>query len=220
VEQKPHPLSDGLEGQITDIVMEKTATMKRAAIFVDGRLAVYARLGDAERLVVGHTITDHALAELQRRYHHMGAYIQAVRYLGPRDRSALEVQQHLSTKGWDAEANHQAVERLKQEGYVDDRVFSQKWVDYRRRTAPRSRMAIIQELKRKGIARATIQSAVEALDEEALALECAIRKSRQWLRYVGYEKEQRIVLFLQRKGFPYALCRKAARAFINLAQND
>ena len=202
---------------LTAIVMEKTAATQRAAIFVDNRLAVYARCRDAGRLVVGHAIADQALAELHRRYQHHGAYLQAIRYLGPRDRSALEVQRHLTTKGWDADAKHHAVERLKQEGYVDDKVFSRKWVDYRCRTAPRSRIAIIQELQSKGIARATIQSAVEAMDEEALAFECAKRKSRQWLRYDGAEKEQRIVVFLQRKGFPYPVCRKAAQAVANMS---
>lgn len=218
VEQKPHQKCDGRGGIITAIVMQKAATIQRAAIFVDKRLAVYARPRDAGQLVVGHAVTDQALAALHRRYNHHGAYLQAIRYLGPRDRSALEVQRHLTTKGWDADANHHAVERLKQEGYVDDEVFSRKWVDYRCRTAPRSRIAIIQELKRKGIARAMIQTAVETMDEEALALDCAKKKSRQWLRYDGAEKEQRIVIFLQRKGFPYPVCRKAAQAI--LSRND
>jgi regulatory protein len=220
VEKKRHRPCDGGEGLITAIVMEKNATMKRTAIFVDDRPAIYARPSDAEQLAVGHFITEQALADLQRRYHRYGAYIQAIQYLGPRDRSALEVQRHLTAKGWDAEAIYQAVERVKQEGYVDDQGFSRKWIDYRSRTAPRSRMAIIQELKQKGIARETIQSAVAAMDEETLALDCAKRKSRQWLRYDGAEKEQRIVIFLQRKGFPYPVCRKAAQAFVSLARDD
>lgn len=218
VEQKPYPKCDGRGGVITAIVMQKTASMQRAAIFVDKCLAVYARPRDAGQLVVGHAVTDEALADLHRRYQHHGAYLQAIRYLGTRDRSVLEVQRHLATKGWDAEASRQAVARLKQEGYVDDQVFSHKWVDYRRRTAPRSRLLIMQELQRKGISRAMIQAAVETMDEEALALDCAKRKLRQWLRYDGAEKEQRIVIFLQRKGFPFPVCRKAAQAI--LSRND
>ena len=220
VEQKPQFPCDSRGGLITAIVIENNATIKRTAIFVDGRLAVYARPRDAEPLAVGNFITDQALADLHRRYHRYGAYIQAIRYLGPRDRSALEVQRHLTAKGWDAEAICQAVARVKQEGYVDDQKFSRKWIDYRSRTAPRSRMAIIQELKQKGIARETIQSAVATMDEETLALECAKRKSRQWLRYDGAEKEQRIVIFLQRKGFPYAVCRKVALEYTMFSRND
>lgn len=218
--KRQHRPCDDRGGVITAIVMEKKPAIKRTAIFVDDRLTIYARPRDAEQLAVGHLITDQALSDLNRRYHHYGAYIQAIRYLGPRDRSALEVQRHLTAKGWDEQAIDQAVDRVKQEGYVDDQAFSIKWVDYRRRTAPRSRMAIIQELQQKGIARETIQSAVAAMDEETLALDCAKRKSRQWLRYDGVEKERRIAIFLQRKGFPYPVCRKAAHAFSKLSRND
>jgi regulatory protein len=205
---------------ITSIIMETTPLMKRAVIFVDNRRAAHARPRDCERLAVGHPISDQALAELQRRHDHHGAYLQAVRFLGPRNRSASEIRQHLTAKGWHVDASHQAIERLKQEGYVDDRLFAQQWIDYRSRTAPRSRMAIMQELKQKGIARETILSAVATMDEAALALDCAQKRARQWLRYDGAQKEQRIAAFLQRKGFTYAVCRETARTVARQSMED
>ena len=140
---------------------------------------VVSRPGAAERL---DALREETLAEMQRRYDDHGAYLQAVRFLGPRNRSASEIRQHLIAKGWHAEAAHQAIERLKQEGYVDDRLFTKQWIDYRCRTAPRSRMAIMQELQQKGIASETILSAVATMDEAALALDCAQKKARQWRR--------------------------------------
>ncbi|MEE4111335.1 MAG: regulatory protein RecX [Desulfobacteraceae bacterium] len=211
---------DGRGGIITSITMETTPLMKRAVIFVDNRRAAHAHPCDSERLAVGHPISDQALAELQRRHDHHGAYLQAVRFLGPRNRSTSEIWQHLTTRGWNHEASHQAIERLKQEGYVDDRLFARQWIDYRCRTAPRSRMAVMQELKQKGIAPETILSAVATMDEAALALDCAQRKARQWLRYDGAQKEQRIAAFLQRKGFPFAVCRETARALAHPSQED
>jgi regulatory protein len=211
---------DGRGGTITSIAIETTPLTKRAVIFVDNRRAAYARPPDSERLAAGDSISDETLAALQRRYDHHGAYLQAVRFLGPRNRSASEIQQHLTAKGWHVEASQQAIERLQQEGYVDDQLFAQQWIDYRSRTAPRSRMAIMQELKQKGIARETILSAVAAMDEAALALDCAKRKARQWLRYDGAEKEQRIAAFLQRKGFPYTVCREAACTIAHQSQRD
>jgi regulatory protein len=211
---------DGRGGLITAITMETTPLMKRAVIFVDNRRAAHARPRNSERLMVGHPISDQALAELQRRYDHHGAYLQAVRFLGPRNRSTSEIRQHLTAKGWPVDASHQAIERLKQEGYVDDRLFAQQWVDYRSRTAPRSRMAIMQELKQKGIAHETIMSAVATMDEAALALDCARKKARQWLRYDGVQKEQRIAAFLQRKGFTYAVCRETARTVARQSMED
>jgi regulatory protein len=211
---------DGRGGTITSIAMETTPLTKRAVIFVDNRRSAYARPRDSERLAIGHPISDQTLAELQRRYDHHGAYLQAVRFLGPRNRSATEIRQHLAARGWNREAAHQAIERLKQEGYVDDRLFAQQWIDYRSRTAPRSRMAIMQELKQKGIARETILSAAATMDEAALALDCAQKKARQWRRYDGVQKEQRIAAFLQRKGFTYAVCRETARTLARQSQED
>jgi regulatory protein len=217
---KPQQTCDGRGGMITAITMETTPLMKRAVVFVENRRAADALPRDSERLAVGHPISGQDLAELQRRYDHHGAYLQAVRFLGPRNRSASEIRQHLTAKGWPADASHRAIERLEQEGYVDDRSFARQWIDYRSRTAPRSRMAIMQELKRKGIAPETILSAVATMDEAALAFDCVKRKSRQWLRYEGAQKEQRIAAFLQRKGFPFAVCRETARALAYPSQED
>ena len=217
---KPQEPCDGRGGTITSITMETTPLMKRAVVFVDNRRAASALPRESERLAIGHLISDETLTELQRRYDDHGAYLQAVRFLGPRNRSASEIRQHLTAKGWPAEAAHQAIERLKQEGYVDDRLFTTQWIDYRSRTAPRSRMAMMQELKQKGIARETILSAVATMDEAALALDCARKKARQWRRYDGVQKEQRIAAFLQRKGFPFAVCRETARALACPTQED
>lgn len=198
-------------GVITAIEMEKTPLMKRAAVYLDDRPTVYARERDVAPRNVGDFVSNRTLTAWQRRYEDRGAYLQAIRYLGPRDRSAREVRQHLDRKGWPAAACGHAIDKLKEEGYVDDRKFAAAWVASRGRTAPRSRMAAIQELQHKGIARETILAVVETMDEEVLALACARKKTRQWLRYADDQRKQRIVAYLQRKGFPYAACRKAAQ---------
>ena len=206
-------------GVITDIRIQRVP-IKRAAIVVDGRLAGHACVQDAQGLSVGHSITGQVLSELNRRYQRKGAYLQAVRYLGRRDRSVLEVRRHLDARGWDSAAGQEAVERLQAEGYLDDRAFADKWVDLRCRTAPRSRRAVTQELRQKGIRRAIIDAAVAGMDEELLALACVQKKARQWQRYDDSEKERRIITFLQRKGFPYVPARKAAQTFIKMAADN
>ena len=208
-----------IKGIITAIRVQRLP-IKHAAIIVDGQPAASARVQDAQGLVVGQPITSQALSELNHHYQRQGSYLQAIRYLGGRDRSAMEVHKHLAAKGWDAEAAQQAIERLQREGYLDDQRFADNWVAYRCRTAPRSRVTITQELRRKGIAREIIASAVETMDEKALALACVKKKSRQWQRYRDGEKYRRIVAFLQRKAFPYTTARTAAQIFMNMAPDD
>ena len=197
-------------GVIAAIRIEKSRLMPRAVIHLADGTAVHALRRDAAGLKVGDPLTENVLIALQQRYQQRGAYLQAVRFLGPRDRSVKEIADHLRQKAWDAEACAAALARLQDEGYVDDPRFARTWVAYRCRTAPRSRLALSQELKRKGIARAIIQAAVADMDEEALALACARRKIRQWQRFEGDERRRRIIVFLQRKGFPYDACRSAA----------
>lgn len=211
--------SDDTAGRITGIVIKK-APFKRAAIMVDGHLAVYARPRDTELLHAGAPISETTLAALHHRYQDYGAYHQAVRFLSARDRSVREVRRHVRTKGWEAAACDRAVERLQEEGYLDDHAFARRWVDTRCRTAPRSRLAVIQELKQKGVPRDAIEAAVACMDEEALALACLQKKGRQWGRYGEDEKERRMVVFLQRKGFSYAVGQKAAQAYHDLTKDD
>lgn len=197
-------------GLIAAIRLEKTRLMPRAVIRLADGPTTHVLRRDAAGLKIGEAITKSALIALQRRYQQRGAYLQAVRFLGPRDRSAKEIADHLQRKGWSAEACAAALTRLQGEGYVDDPRFARTWVAYRCRTAPRSRWAVSQELKQKGIAPAIIQAAVADMDEERLALACARKKLRQWQRYDGDERRRRILAFLQRKGFPYDACRSAA----------
>jgi len=209
----------GGSGRITDVVMETVGSVNRAAVYVDDRFAVYALPRAAKDLSPGETIDREQLIALQERYER-GAYLQAVRFLVRRDRSVREVQRHLETKGWDEASRERAVARLQQEGFLADQAFARKWVDYRVRNAPRSRRVIIRELEQKGIARETIHEAVAALDEGALALACAQKKRRQWQRYTGEERWQRIMVFLQRKGFPYRVCRETAGRMVDDGQDD
>ena len=206
-------------GRISAIRLETSGRVKRAAVYVDDRLAVYALASEVKDLVIGEAVRREDLRQRQERYQ-KGAYLQAVRFLARRDRSVREVQRHLQAKGWDEAACEQAVNRLRQERFLDDQAFTRKWVDYRARTAPRSRRVMMRELEQKGLDRQTIGDAVATMDERVLALTCAQKKVRQWQRYAGEERRQRIMVFLQRKGFPYAICRETAHRMMEDGQDD
>lgn len=205
---------------IAAIHFERTPLMPRAAVQLVDHPTVYLLQRDAVRLKVGEWMPPDTLQDLQRRYRNRAAYLQAVRFLGARDRSSKEVEDHLRGKGWEAAVCAQALAKLSHEGYVDDVRFAAQWVAQRCRSAPRSRLAVTLELKRKGVAPATIQAAVAAMDEDALALACARRKRRQWQRYTTEERRRRIVVFLQRKGFPYEACRQAAEKLLAQTAGD
>jgi regulatory protein len=215
-----NPQAEGDPGRITDIVTETSGTVRRSAIYVNRRLAIYALPKDVAGLAVGERIPDDQLEKLQMRYER-AAYLQAIRFLGTRDRSIREVQQHLQKRGWDQSACDRSLERLKQEGLLDDQALAEKWVAYRGRTSPRSCRVMSQELQRRGIARDIILTTVASMDEKTLALACAQKKRRQWRRYqAGDDRLKHVMAFLQRKGFPYAICRETAHKLAEQGQDD
>jgi regulatory protein len=193
--------------------------VKRAALYVNDCLATYAVPSDVKGLETGEPVERNQLRQLRERYQR-GAYLHAIRFLARRDRSVWEVQQHLQAKGWDEASREQVVSRLQQEGFLSDKALARKWVDYRARTAPRSRRVMIRELEQKGIDRQIIREAVAAMDESALARACAQKKIRQWQRYAEDDRRQRIMVFLQRKGFPYAICQETAGTMSEDGQDD
>jgi regulatory protein len=218
-DEKDRWLSRETVGRISAIQLERSGSIQRAAVYVDDRLATYALPSAVKGFETGQTIYREQLRTLREHYER-SAYLQAIRFLSRRDRSVREVQQHLRTKGWDGPACERAVDKLRQAGFLEDKVFAQKWVDYRARTAPRSCRVMAQELEQKGIARETIHDALAAMDEKALALACAKKKMRQWQRYAGDERRKRIMVFLQRKGFPYIVCRETAQKMVDAGQDD
>lgn len=214
---EPSPPADPM---IAALHPEPSPLLPRVALHFDNHPTVHVLQRDAARLAVGQRLSPEVLRDLQRRYQLRGAYLQAIRFLGARDRSAQEIGQHLRGRGWDPAACAEALAKLRAEGYVDDARFAEQWVARRCRTSPRSRMAVSQELRGKGIDRRTIQAALAVMDEDALALACARRKRRQWQRRPPEERFRRIVVFLQRKGFPYASCRLAAQRLCRQAPDD
>jgi regulatory protein len=92
--------------------------------------------------------------------------LAAARLLDARPRSTAEVRLRLRRKEFPPEVIEQAVERLVDLGLLDDAAFSRYWVDNRQSFRPRGRLALRDELRRKGVDRSTIEQAIADADAE------------------------------------------------------
>jgi len=86
---------------------------------------------------------------------------------------------------------------------LDDERFAKSWIENRNEFRPRSRRALAIELKQHGIAAETIELSLEAVDEENLAYQAALKQAHKyqgldWLRF-----RQKMYGFLARRGFNY-----------------
>ena len=189
----------------------------RIMVHLDGRPWATVSLVTAGRFKIGDRIDAGMAAQLKSDQQRRDAYQCALRFLGTRDRSALEIRRKLKHKGFDAPAIDHALTVLIDKKYVNDRQFAQNWINYRSKHAPRSSRLLAQELRQKGISTTDIDAALVPVDEDVLALACLNRKRRRWRGFATRERRHKMLAHLSQKGFTYEVSINAVDAFHDLA---
>ncbi len=158
----------------------------------------------------------------------------AARFLEARSRSVAEVRRRLTSAGYRPDLVDGAIERMTELGMLDDEAFARAWVESRDRARPRGERAIREELRLKGIDRATMDvvlaerrdgasasNADGAGDEAALgaerdAADRLLAKNARALARVAdpRQRRQRAYALLARNGFDPETCREAAVALM------
>jgi regulatory protein len=94
----------------------------------------------------------------------------AARFLEARSRSIHEVRRRLTQAGYRAELVEGAIERMVDLGMLDDEAFARAWVESRDRARPRGERAIREELRLKGVDRASVDLVLAERREAASSL--------------------------------------------------
>jgi regulatory protein len=177
----------------------------RVNIHLDGNYAFGLSRITAAWLKVGQDLSEDKIASLQAEDSRERAYQQALLFLSYRARSESEIRQNLSKHEIPPDVIEQTLERLRENRLADDNQFARAWVENRNTFRPRSRRALQMELRQKGLSDETSQSALEGLDEEALAYEAGLKKARrlQSEEWSGFRKK--LSEHLARRGFPYSV---------------
>ena len=135
----------------------------------------------------------------------MGRALNLISY---RQRTESELRRRLSEKA-EPDVVDAAVERLKEQGLVDDAKYAMEWSDSRARRSPRSSRMIVRELVNKGVAPSLAESSVEGLDDAATAYDAASRFATR-LADADYEQfHRRLWGHLQRRGYATGVSRRA-----------
>jgi regulatory protein len=102
----------------------------------------------------------------------------AVRLLGLRSHSAVELGRKLGRRGFDEDTIASVVARLTERRYLDDSEFARQLVTHR--SHGRGGAAIAAELASKGVSRSVAQAAIADIDPE-VEIEAAVVFARRWL---------------------------------------
>jgi regulatory protein len=182
----------------------------RMNLYIDHRFALGLSAAVAARLRVGQVLSDEQLAALGEQEALETAHDQALSFLEPRPRSAVEIKQYLQKKKVASEIIDQVLTRLADAGLVDDRAFAKYWVENREEFRPRAARALRFELKRKGLSDADIREAVGDLDESESAYRAGAARAKRWRGLERREFREKLCAFLIRRGFSYDTARHAA----------
>jgi regulatory protein len=150
----------------------------------------------------------------------------AVRFLGTRPRTRLELERRLRRAGVEDAVLETTTQRLAELGYLDDGAFARWWGEQRDRHAPRGRRMIEAELRQRGVPREVIEgfrdehaAPERAPEDESLPSSEADRAREALERHLrgrpipdDRKALERIGMYLMRRGFDAETVRSTIRA--------
>ena len=142
----------------------------------------------------------------------------AIRALGPRARSRMEIVQLLRKKNVEDEIVATVCDDLELHGYLNDLDFAHQWVESRTRQKKIAKKIIESELRGKGISREFISEALADIStdgEYEMAKELAEKKFRTIAHLDKDVIYRRLQSLLSRKGYEMGTISRVIKELIN-----
>lgn len=209
-----------MERQITAIHVQKHDP-NRLNIELDGEFAFGLSRLVAAWLKVGDLLDEDRINTLIKSDSSEVAYQKAIRLLDYRPRTEKEIRQRLTQKEFSTLEIDQVVLRLKRANLVQDEKFAKMWIENRNDFHPRSQRLMRYELRIKGVAEQTIES---ALADSADDLDLATRAAAQYARKLNFQDRvlfrKKLSAYLARRGFSYGTISPVIRDLICALEQD
>ena len=207
-----------MKNTITELKISKRS-QGHVHVFVDHRYAFTVSLLDAAAFSIGQDLEADLVKRMKKKHDLRSAYTSAIRFLGHRQRSRKEMVHYLTVRRrFGGDTANATINRLSEDGYLDDKAFAQAFVDSRIRSRQRSCALLRQELSQKVIDDDVIVNVLEGIDDEHLAWRSIEKKLNQWGKLDPSTFKKRLINFLQRRGFSLGVAIRTYRHA--LARND
>jgi regulatory protein len=190
--------------KITAIETQKKNS-NRVNIHLDGEFAFGLERITAAWLRIGQELDEKKIEQLQAGDAKERALQQALLFLSYRARSESEIRKNLRKHEIPEAVIEETIERLRKDGLANDDQFARAWVENRSTFRPRSRRMMAMELRQKGLDDESAQSALENVDDEALAYEAAQKRAPRFKGLEWSEFRTKLSGFLARRGFSYSV---------------
>ncbi|NLL06295.1 MAG: regulatory protein RecX [Clostridiaceae bacterium] len=190
------------------------------SVFIDKQYAFsipeeeYIRLGLYEKS----EITEEDLNYIKREVLQKSAKSKAIRYLSFKFISEKELITKLHTKGFDEDTIKIVVDDLKAMGYINDKIYAQKFVFERSKLKPKSKKMLKIELGNKGISDDIIDEVLDNFEyDEVTIVERLIRKRFGKYDLKDPKIKSKVVSFLMHRGFQYEVIKNG---LLNISKDD
>lgn len=159
-------------------------------------------------LTKGKVLDEWALGDIAFDEEVSRAFNRGLSYLSFQMRSEEEVRKKLTQAEFGEAVIQEAIQKLKNFGFLNDEAFSKAFVETKKNTMKKGPLAIRRELKQKGINETMQQQALENFDEQQqlkLAKQLAEKKQKQEASKTPLQQKQKIQDFLIRKGYSFSI---------------
>ncbi|UKS29815.1 RecX family transcriptional regulator [Paenibacillus sp. HWE-109] len=208
---------------IITLVEKQKKGRHRYNIFINEEYAfsVHEDILIKHRLVKGEIINQQDVEKITIDEERNSAYLKAIRIIGRRPHSAIEVKRKLKEAGYEAAVIDWACEKMAEQNYLNDEEFAKMWTDSRIITQRKGRNLVRQELQQKGIDKELVKNAMETInpdDEFAGAMKLAQTK---WKQTSGktMDRKRKTGAFLMRRGYTGSIVTKVL-AQVSSEPND
>lgn len=218
-EQEEQVLSDFPEGEpleITKVERQKKSDHRYIIHFGAYNMTVHEDVMIKYRMITGNSFIKADLEEIVVADERQRAYVEGLRYLERKPRTALEMTRRLRQKEIGETIIAEVVERLRQERFIDDPLYAKQWAEQRITNQRKGKMWIRQELREKGIDKNLISEALENISPEQ-ELESALQTGRKkWnlIRGDATDKRRKTGAFLMRRGFSGDMVRQVINTLL------
>ncbi len=187
---------------------------QRVNLFIDGTFALGVSLTTLarEQLYVGKLLSVEEYERLERAEQAQRAVQVALRAIEARPRSIQEIRERLKRKGFAEELVEAAIERLQDLGLIDDAAFARFWVESRQNSRARGPSALRNELRRKGLDSALIDTTLRddelVGDQDQQAEQIARQALRRYANSPDFQSfARKMGGLLQRRGYSFETIR-------------
>ncbi len=200
--------------------MVQKKNKQRISVYLDDSYAFSLSPFIAARLVEGQEIDEDTVRRLTEEDELERAYNLALRYLGYRARSFAEMERYLKGKRFSPSCRTATLTRLMENRFLNDKDFTDMWVESRKRVNPKGSYALRQELLEKGVAEDLIDENLDGYDETNAAFDAVKKKLGLWQKLAPDDLRKKIYGFLSQRGFSYETTREITDRALSMQRGD